>query len=363
MIVLYKFDKNQTVRVWKGWVEGDTIYTEYGVKDGKMIQTSEKVKGKNIGKKNETSPNEQAIKELVSKSKKKEDAGYSTSDKKNEQKNTFPMLAQDYKKQKNIQFPVFVQPKLDGYRMVYDGISDKMLTRTGKEYDILKNTKLHQELKSFKYILDGELYVHDKDFLFEAYGVLRKKKLKEEDTKMLDKIYYNVYDIMMPGPFSERLSTLKSLVKNSKYIKLVTTYKCEDSSCIKDFHTKFIEEGYEGSMIRSYSGEYINNRSKDLLKNKDFDDHEFKVVDFTKETDTKGDGASPVVWVCQTSDGKTFNVPSKGTREERTKLYKNGKKYIGKMLTVQFFGYTKDGIPRFPKTLREGASSFRNVNV
>ena len=36
----------------------------------------------------------------------------------------------------------------------------------------------------------------------------------------------------------------------------------------------------------------------------------------------------------------------------------NGKKYIGKMLTVQYFGLTDEGIPRFPKTLRDGASSF-----
>ena len=28
---------------------------------------------------------------------------------------------------------------------------------------------------------------------------------------------------------------------------------------------------------------------------------------------------------------------------------KDGKEYIGKMLTVKFFSYTKDGVPRFPK--------------
>lgn len=360
IITLYKYDKNETIRVWKGWVEGDTIYTQFGVKNGKMIETSEKIVGKNKNKKNETTSHQQAIKELQSKAQKKKDAGYNDTDAKNKNINTFPMLAQDYKKQKNITFPVFVQPKLDGYRMVYDGNTDKLLTRTGKEYDILKNTKLHEELKKYgKYILDGELYVHDKDFLFEAYGILRKKTLTKEDEKILDKIYYNVYDVMIPGSFAERNKSLKSLIKETKYIKLVKTYECKDKQCIDKFHEEFLENGYEGSMIRSHLGEYTNNRSKDLLKNKDFDDAEFKVVNFAKETDTKGDGASPVVWVCETKEGKTFNVPSKGTREERTKLYNNGKKYIGKQLTVQFFGYTKDGIPRFPKTLREGASSFR----
>jgi ATP-dependent DNA ligase len=323
-----------------------------------MISTSETIVGKNIGKKNETTDHEQALKELESKAKKKRDAGYGPLTGK-KQINTLPMLAQDFKKQKNIKYPVYVQPKLDGYRAMYDGASDKLLTRTGKEYDILKNTPLHKELQKFKLVLDGELYVHDKDFLFEAYGILRKKKLSPGDSNILDKIVYNVYDIMMPGPFSERLSTLKTLIKDSKYIKLVKTYECKDKTCIDKFHNEFLEDNYEGSMIRSQTGEYTNNRSKDLLKYKNFDDAEFKVIGFEKETDTKGDGASPVVWVCETDDGKSFKVPSKGTREERTKLYNNGKKYIGKLLTVQFFGYTKDGIPRFPKTLRGGASSFR----
>jgi hypothetical protein len=40
-------------------------------------------------------------------------------------------------------------------------------------------------------------------------------------------------------------------------------------------------------------------------------------------------------------------------------LYQNGKVYIGKMLSVQYFGLTADGIPRFPKTLRDGINSIR----
>jgi hypothetical protein len=38
-------------------------------------------------------------------------------------KNTiiFPMLANDFNKRKDkISFPLFVQPKLDGYRMIYN---------------------------------------------------------------------------------------------------------------------------------------------------------------------------------------------------------------------------------------------------
>jgi DNA ligase OB-like domain len=40
-------------------------------------------------------------------------------------------------------------------------------------------------------------------------------------------------------------------------------------------------------------------------------------------------------------------------------MFKKGKKYIGKMLTVKFFEYTDEGIPRFPTTIRGGEADMR----
>ena len=100
-------------------------------------------------------------------------------------------------------------------------------------------------------------------------------------------------------------------------------------------------------------------RSYDLLKYKKFDDDEFEIVDYTREADVLNKGDNVIVWICQTKDGKPFNVPSKGTREERNNLFNNGKKYIGKTLSVQYFGLTSEGIPRFPKSLRDGEASIR----
>lgn len=361
---LYNVDKKGAIRVWDIKVVGSTIHVEHGLQSGQKVNTTETItKGKNIGKKNETTPAQQANLEAKSKWTKKKDKGYSTSVSVNKEKVNFnPMLAHEFKKHKNkVKFPVYVQPKLDGYRMVYDGVSDKILSRTGKEYTILINTPLHSELKKIagNSILDGELYVHDQTFAFEAYGILRKKKLSTGDAKILDQIIYNVYDTMAPGPYVERYATLRRIVKNTKHISLVKTEICPDMTCVDKLHNLFLQDNYEGSMVRSSDGIYINNRSTALLKYKNFDDAEFKVIGFEKESDTKGDGATPVVWVAQTTAGKTFRVPSKGTRIERTKLYVNGSKYIGKNLSVQFFGLTADGIPRFPKTLRDGASSFR----
>lgn len=57
---LYAKDSNGKLRVWKCWVVGDTVHREHGLVDGKHVLSSRIFEGKNVGKKNETTPEEQA---------------------------------------------------------------------------------------------------------------------------------------------------------------------------------------------------------------------------------------------------------------------------------------------------------------
>ena len=101
-------------------------------------------------------------------------------------------------------------------------------------------------------------------------------------------------------------------------------------------------------MIRDPDGPYeIDKRSKYLQKYKNFDDAEFEIVDFSYEMNKN---EKMVIWICQHED-KTFNCVPNGTNEFRTEMFKNAKKYIGKMLTVKYFGITEEGkgVPRMPK--------------
>ncbi len=386
--VLYGSDKNGKTKMWEIMVMncGDysVIYCTYGYINGKKVEAKTSISsGKNKGKRNETTHFQQAVLDAESKWRKKRDTdGYSEqlNETKNElpassessgmNANVLPMLAQDYKKNvSKVKFPCFLQPKLDGYRMVYDGSSQRVLSRTGKEYSIIKSTELFNELKSVNLVLDGELYVHDPSFSFENYGILRKqatKQLSDKEQNVLDEIQYHVYDIIDTSlTFAQRLQKLHEVFGsgNFKHIKLVQTIACQNVSDINNFHAQNIQDHYEGSIVRNSESFYKPKfRSHDLLKLKDFDDAEFEIVDYTFEQDTKSDKRL-VVWVCKTNDpSHTFRVQSKGTRDQRSILYANGNQFVGKMLSVQFFGYTQDGIPRFPKTLRAGQDSIRIGN-
>jgi DNA ligase-1 len=382
---LYGLDKSNKIKEWTIKVINMTTYSlviyTYGLLTGKKTECKLTIScGKNIGKKNQTTHYQQAILEAKSKWNKKKDIDNYIVNldelKKNVTKNLNsgniesskkPMLAQEFKKHEHkIQYPCYIQPKLDGYRMIYDHILKTCLTRTGKIYNIILKTSLFEELKKIPYSLDGELYVHDPEFKFEKYGVLRKQKsLNEKEITTLDQIEFHVYDIVNEGEIYEnRLKMLKEIFDKNIYnlskIKFVETKLCNSKEEILENHKINTQNNYEGSMIRNIRGMYkCKFRSFDLLKYKDFDDAEFEIVNYTYEKDVTGNDKNLIVWVCKTPQNKEFHVQSKGTREERHELYKNASKYIGKKLWVQYFGLTNDLIPRFPKTLREGKLSIR----
>lgn len=376
-ITLYSIAKTEKTKLWKIKVETNTEYSTircaYGYLNGKLTETITHVKeGKNIGKKNQTEHYQQALNDAKSKVEKKLKEGYTYENHtsplmQNDRLQTFlPMLAQEYKKHASkVVFPCFIQPKLDGYRMIFNPYTNKITSRTGNEFSVLYTTELYEQLKSLnsQYILDGELYCHQ-SLKFEDYGVLRKKKFNKYDLHVLNKIEYHVYDIIDTNlDFYERAHILSLLGVPSK-IKIVNTYVCKTQLDIDTHHKSIVSKGYEGTIIRNNKGKYkCKFRSHDLLKYKDFDDGEFEIVGYSSEKDTSGKDEDLVVWICQTDNCLRFNVQSKGTKQERQEIYKEANKYIGKKLWVKFFGLTNDGVPRFPKTMREGLESIRIMNI
>jgi DNA ligase 1 len=326
------------------------IITVYGYIDGKKTETSRIVnKGKNIGKANETSPYEQAISEAQSKWNKKKDEGYTekkpTTITKKSGDTVLPMLALDYSKRgHDIQFPCFVQPKLDGVRALF--YNNSLWSRKGKEFLFLEHIK--DEAKKIDIIMDGEIYSETLSFQ-EMTGLVRKKKLSKEDIIKSKQIKWVVYDYVSDDDYHTRYDTLLALFKKHRFknIELLKTEICNKKTDINKYLQDYEKAGYEGLIVRNFKGSYKQQyRSKDLQKYKNFMDDEFKVVDFTE-----GDGIEKglVIWICETKTKARFSVRPQGTHEERAELFKKGNKYIGKMLTVKYQEVDKKtGIPRFP---------------
>jgi len=332
------------------------IVTKHGYEDGKMVENERLVTvGKNIGKSNATTPVEQAVKEAQSDWNKKHDAGYRPEEEEavggaGAPPATFtpplPMLALDYHKRgKDIILPCYAQQKLDGVRCL--AISGKGLySRLGKKFPHLENILKEINTLPAGTILDGELYSDTLTFQ-EIVGLVKKETLLPKDLPKMEEIFLWVYDTIRDGTYTDRKKWLDTLFeKKFKHLRQLPTDECKDVEDIRRLHAKYVEEGYEGLMLRNKAGPYkIGHRSKDLQKYKEFQDDEFEVIGFTE-----GDGIEKgcVIWTCQTKKGASFSVRPRGTHEERQELFKKAKTFVGKNLTVRFQELTDDGIPRFP---------------
>lgn len=362
---LYGTDKNGKIKSWNIKVVEHDNYSEIIIQHGyiNLIETRTRIdKGKNLGKSNATTHLTQAIADATSKwNKKIEIEKYSKSDSKILNNYKLPMLAQDYHKHsKKVSFPVAIQPKLDGYRCIYDSNTKICTTRQGKNLYIIKqHVPLYNELLSLKdLVFDGELFTSKINF--ETLGVLRKTKtLTKDDLENLNKIEYHIYDIIdAKKTFKERNLILQKLFEKSKFktIVYVNTIIINSVTEISKYHLEFIKNNYEGTIIRNLNGLYKEKyRSTDLLKYKDFMDSEFQIVDYSFENDTSGDAQNLIVWIVQVDD-VTCKVRPQGTTIERKELFKkcteNFNQFKGKNLWVKYFEKTSDGNLRFPTTLR-----------
>src|SRR5574339_279022 len=117
--ILYKTSKRNVVQQWQVVLEDNYYWTIAGQFGGVLTESLPTYcYGKNKGKSNETSNEEQALKEVQALITKQKEKGYSENILKAGKVDYFkPMLAKNYNDYKSkLQFGVFSQPKLDGIR-------------------------------------------------------------------------------------------------------------------------------------------------------------------------------------------------------------------------------------------------------
>lgn len=364
---IYKQTKTGATQEWTIEVVGNKYRTHSGQVGG-AITTNEWTVcyGKNTGKANGTTDEEQAMKEAVAKRKLKLEKDYHESIKKITTKRHFePMLADKWEDRKDkIEYPIFSQPKLDGIRCIVN--KDGMWSRNGKP--IISAPHIRESLNGLfeqypDLIFDGELYA-DKfanDFN-KIVSLVKKTKPTEDDLIESSKnIEYHIYDLPSYGEtFGKRMNQLKVMDVHNKLFrgtmcKVVDTHLVYDDEMLMKLYEQYVEEGYEGQMLRLNSM-YENKRSKNLLKHKSFVDEEYTILDIVEGEGNRTGTAG--YFVFETADGKPFKSNVKGTWEETAEMLKNKKKLIGKEATVKYFNLTPDGIPRFPYVININRNSY-----
>jgi len=354
------------------------------------------VSGKNIGKANQTNAFTQALRDALGKYNVQIRKGLSDDEsrppcppsgedpklkeKKREALRYPPMLVQikgdkfiDYSKK------IYLQRKYNGVRSVItlEGTKVLIYSRNLKEYfgfekirEDLKPilTHWHNELKR-KIYFDGEMYIHGLS-LQDISGIARRVLTPKYTNGDVEEMTYNIYDCFIPDEpnltYAERKEILDKIFAehNLKYIVKVETFEVKNEEDVDKLFKQFIDEGYEGAILRkgwmNYRYSYNNYHSDNLLKIKPTISEEFKIVDYTEGKLGKSKGA--LMLILETEEGNTFPITPGLTLEERYKLYKkmpiiekNTKSYFennykNRYLTVIFDEWSKDKIPLRTRT-------------
>lgn len=359
---LYKRNVNGSINEWTIYFDDEGYWTIFGMVGG-ALTTSDKVftEAKNIGKKNETTAKEQAEKEAIAVWKKKIKSENFIEDINKVDDILFnpPMLAKEYDCNFNDKIK-FCQPKLDGIRCnisIEDG-EVKAISRKNNPFYTVEHIKetLKEILLEFPTIhFDGELYNHEfHDDFNKVVSLVKKEKLNEEDKEEVVKyVRYNVYDLwddLNPNmTFEERNELINNLLYGIPFVDIVETYVINNEDDIEKYFNYFVSNGYEGEILRT-NDPYEHKRSKNLLKYKKFNENEFQILDILEG---KNKDVAEYAWI-KLDENNTCKATLSYSDEECRYMINNKQEFIGKMATVKYFGYTKDGKLRFPvlKTIR-----------
>lgn len=398
---LYKRDKNNRIRFWTIQHDDVSYWTISGIyPDGKAQKTAPTfVEQKNIGKANETSLEEQVLKEVESKITYQIDHGFTRDIPDEDEKRFDVSLAAKYidRKAKNkLEFPYIYQQKLDGIRCFLscekgddEFFGDafkaiKLSSRGQKEFKSVEHLKNDPVVNAIfdefpDIILDGELYNHElkSDFNRICSLVKKTKPTAEDLEESAEKIYFNCFDCYFKNSpelqFMERNNKLINFVR-SKFDSAVSTRftfvtsdgisltvgenkSLNDESEVEEKIVQYIDQGFEGIMLKR-DVPYFFGRSNDLLKYKFFKDAEYKIVDFEEGKGNLAGIAASVV--CVADNGTEFRAGVTGTQDYARTLFKNKEKYMGMLATIKYQELTplqdgKGGVPRFGKmvTIRD----------
>jgi DNA ligase-1 len=186
------------------------------------------------------------------------------------------------KSEKDINFPALVQLKADGtYRevKVQNGVPE-FSSRSGESYDYPELSKSFAKFPDGVYI--GELTVQGITNRSEGNGLINSKHPPH------DRIQIELWDyIELPEykkaalkdrknpclrTYKERWDDLNNIIDNSPLdtgnIKLIPSFEVQSMAEAKQICSQWMLEGYEGAVLKDYSGVFKDGTSKYQLKMK-----------------------------------------------------------------------------------------------
>ena len=279
-----------------------------------------------------------------------------------------PMLAKQVDKVTNTKIfdkEWYASRKIDGLRaLIYMGEDGELHTASrgamnydAAMYEILSNPILIEIFKENKgLIMDGEAYHHG--FSLQQLNSIARTQKTAVDYGVLQFYWYDIVDTN--STFDERWAYMQDI--KDKYnlsfdperifkrdelrIQFVPQQLISGYDNMLKLHNQFVEEGWEGLVIRDPDVVYRpNGRTNDMIKIKVYKSEDFLVTGY--ELGLRG--SEDMVFICETPDGKEFKAKPLGDRLQKEEYVENfNSLYKGHVGECKFFYYSDDGVPLQP---------------
>lgn len=276
----------------------------------------------------------------------------------------------DEKTINNITFPAILQKKADGIFCYIKKENNNVLliTRNGTSFTC---DKIENELSDIKddFVLIGELLVKSDNSIeldrktgnglinsyikrFETLNNLESKSItdkvlkeisikKDEFNSIEENLIYEAWDIISTNDYynnksfynyNNRLETLKTTIKDLNSIKMIETFIVNDIDEAKKISKEYINNGYEGAILKNKNVLWENKTSKYMLKIKQILDIDLLCVDVEEGTGKNIGkvGALVLESKCKKLKVKVGTGLSDNDREKPFDYYK------GKVIEVQY---------------------------
>lgn len=302
------------------------------------------------------------------------------------------MLAHPFEEHRIAKWPVAIEPKLDGVRVIclvkngtaqffsrsgksfpaVEHLGDAVVAMVEKAYQTIppeKNIEFSQYLSTEGYTmaLDGEIVSGS---FAETVSEVRRKG------EVATNAEYHIFDVLpfeqftmdgcnhIPLPYGQRREFLRFMVGmgGSSGLKLIPSYFASSHDEIRAYYDKFRQKGLEGAIVKPLQGTYFKKRSHNWMKMKNQETEDLIVKDAFEGTG-KYEGQLGGI-ICDRA-GVEVRVGGGFTDLERVELwehYQQDLEYgpsgdgshllIGRMAEVEFHEVTPDGSLRHPRFMR-----------
>lgn len=251
-------------------------------------------------------------------------------------------------------FPVIVQPKLDGLRCRAVFCDGKLELLSSEKNVFTSVPHIEGQLNNLllprgTYELDGELYTHGMSF--EEIESIASRTVNLHPRYY--ELEYHIFDMVNEAPQGTRVSLTKDLRHDN--IIPVEYHIAKNLEEIMHWYHFYLELDYEGIIVRNIFWPYERKRSGGIMKFKPKKVDHYKIVGCEEAIDAKGNPKGMLgAFTCTGSDGNLFSVGA-GCLDhaDRVSIWNRRGDYLGMVCVVQYQNITSNGVPRFGLTVSE----------